>query len=83
MEILKNPTTVKLLAAQLKRACDEYISLKIDEKKFKDLLIHYASAHGKKLFSINGFNSTIINRIGKKRIELINIMLSGFQMRLL
>ena len=82
MDILKNPTTVKLLAVQIIKACDGYISLKLSEKQFKELLFHYASQHGTKLFSIKGFNPTIVNRIGKKRLELVNIMLSGYQYRM-
>ena len=82
MEILKNPTTVKLLAVQIIKACDEYISLKLTEKQFRELLFHYASQHGKKLFFIKGINPTIINRIGKKRLGLVNIMLEGCQQRL-
>lgn len=82
MEILKNPTTVKLLAAQIIRACDEYIAMKLTEKQLRELLLHYASHHGKKLFCTKGMNPTIVNRIGKKRLELVNIMLEGFQQRL-
>ena len=82
MDILKNPTTVKLLAVQIIKACDGYISLKLSEKQFKELLFHYASQHGTKLFSIKGFNPTIVNRIGKKRLELVNIMLNGYQYRM-
>lgn len=82
MDILKNPTTVKLLAAQLLLACDEYIAKKLTEKQLRELLFHYASHHGKKLFSSKGINATIVNRIGKKRLELINIMLEGFQLSL-
>lgn len=79
MNILKNPPTIKLLAVQIILACDEYIAKKISEKQLKELLYHYASHHGTKLFSFKGINSTIANRIGKKRLELINIMLEGFQ----
>ena len=82
MDILKNPTTVKLLAIQLIEACDAYIASKMPEKQLKELIIHYASQHGKKLFSCNGLNPTIIIRIGKKRVELVNIMLVGFQNKL-
>ena len=82
MEFFKNPTTVKLMAAQIIKACDSYIGLKIPEKQLRELIIYYASQHGKKLFSQNGLNPTIQNRIGKKRSELVNIMLSGFQMKL-
>lgn len=82
MEFLKNPITVKSLAAQIIKACDNYISLKIPEKQLKELIAHYATQHGKKLFSHSGLNPTVTNRIGKKRSELVNIMLSGFQIKL-
>lgn len=80
MNILKNPTTVKLLASQIILACDSYIALKMTEKQFRELIMHYASQHGKKLFSKDGLNPTVAIRIGKKRAELVKIMLSGFQM---
>ena len=80
MDILKNPTTVKSLASQIINACDNYVALKIPEKQLKELITHYASQHGKKLFS--RINPTIVSRIGKKRVELINIMLTGFQSKL-
>jgi uncharacterized protein (TIGR04540 family) len=79
MEFLKNPTTIKMLAIQLLQASDEYISRKLSEKQFKELIFHYASNHGNKLFCLKGINPTITNRIGKKRLELVNIMLEGFQ----
>lgn len=82
MDILKNPTTVKLLAVQIIQACDEYIARKVTEKQLKELFIHYASKHSTKLFCLEGINPTIVNRIGKKRLELTNIMLDGFQQRL-
>lgn len=82
MEILKNPTTVKMLSSQILLACDEYISRKLSEKQLKELLFHYAYNHGNKLFSIKGINPTIVNRIGKRRLELVNIMLQGFQQKI-
>ena len=82
MDILKNPTTVKLLASQILNACDEYIAKKLTDKQLKELLYHYASRHGNKLFSIKGINPAVANRIGKKRLELLNIMLEGFQQKI-
>ena len=67
------------LSAQLIVACDYYISKKMPEKELKELLLHYASRHGEKLFSAKGFNPTVTSRIGKKRLNLINIILEGFQ----
>jgi uncharacterized protein (TIGR04540 family) len=82
LDILRNPTTVKMLATHLIRACDNYIALKIPERQFKELIMHYAAFHGKKLFGLKGLNPTVVNRIGKKRVDLVNIMLDGFQNRL-
>jgi uncharacterized protein (TIGR04540 family) len=82
VDILRNPTTVKLLAAQIIQACDLYIAKKLPEKQLKELFLHFASNHGIKLFDLKGINPTIINRIGKKRLELLYIMLEGYQQRL-
>jgi hypothetical protein len=38
--------------------------------------------HGKKLFSKNGLSPTVTIRIGKKRVELVEIMFSGLQTKL-
>ena len=82
MDILRNPTTVKLLASQIIHACDGYIAKKFTEKQLRELILYYASNHGTKLFALKGINPTIENRIGKKRLELLNIMIEGFQQRL-
>jgi uncharacterized protein (TIGR04540 family) len=77
--ILYNPVTVKHMARQIILAVDGYISAKISEKALKELLFHYASRHGRMLFSDNGLNPTLLNRIGKKRTVIVNIALEGFQ----
>ena len=88
MDILRNPTTVKLLVRQLIAACDAYLSFALTEKQLKELLFHYASHHPKKLFTLSsgsprGLNPTIVNRIGKKRCNLIQLLLEGFQMKMI
>lgn len=82
MDILRNPTTVKLLAQQIIAASDLYIARGLSEKQFRELMLHYARYHGEKLFSRNGINPTVVNRIGKKRLSLLNICLEGFQMNI-
>jgi len=82
MEILKNPTTIKLLSRQVIIACDGYLSLKLSEQKLRELLLYYATNHGNKLFRGPDLNPTILNRIGKKRAELVQRTLTGFQIRL-
>lgn len=83
MEIIKNPTTVKLLAQQLITACDQYLSLKISEDRLKELVWYYGKYHGLKLFSGQELNPTVLNRIGKRRADLVLRMLSGFQVAML
>lgn len=79
-EVIYNPTSVKMMAKQVVFASDEYIAGKVSEKTFKELILYYATKHGKMLFSRSGdINPTILNRIGKKRTALVNIMLEGFQ----
>ena len=79
--VIRNPLTVKQMAKQVKIACDLYVSLKLSERHFKELVWHYAGVHGNKLFGRNGFlNPTLEKIIGKKRKELVEIMLSDFQM---
>jgi uncharacterized protein (TIGR04540 family) len=82
MEILRNPTTINLLAQQIIIACDEYLSLKLSEQKLRELLLYYAENHGNKLFNGPKLNPAILNRIGKKRAELVEHTLSGFQIKL-
>lgn len=80
--ILRNPTSVKMLAGQIITASDDYVARKMDEGQYQSLIIYYAKNHGKKLFSSSmpgGLNPTVLNRIGKKRAELVEIMLRGYQ----
>lgn len=80
ISIIKNPTTVKLLAREIIAASDAYIAKQMGEKQFRELILHYATYHGKKLFKADGsLNSTIQNRIGSKRCGLVELMLEGFQ----
>lgn len=78
--LLKNPTTVKLLAQEIKVACDAYISKKMSEKEVLELIFHYSIHHGKKLFDFYGsLKPTIRDRLGIKRCCLVAHMLRGVQ----
>lgn len=84
IRFLRNPITVKQMAEQIHRATDEYVAMQLSEKDLKELLFHYATHHGKKIFGFNGsINPTISKIIGKKRVELIKIMLAGYQITLI
>ena len=80
IRFIANPLTVKQMAAQINAASDAYISMKLNENELRELLYHYAKTHGKKLFGFNkDLNPTITKIIGKKRKELVRIMLAGLQ----
>lgn len=82
MEFIMYPTTVKLLAVEIKSVCDEYLSRKISEEHLKKLVFHYAGSCPEMLFNGSVLNPTIINRIGKKRSNLLNKILAGYQLSL-
>jgi len=82
MEFLMYPTTVKMLAAEIINVCDAYISRKIGADDLKNLVIHYANNYPEMLFNAQELNSTVLNRIGKKRAHLVNKMLEGYQQKL-
>ncbi|MCE5286768.1 MAG: TIGR04540 family protein [Pelosinus sp.] len=80
---IKYPTTIKVLIAEINRACDDYISRKISDAELKSLIIAWANSSGDKLFAgSSALNPTVIQRCGKKRIQLIEKMLVDFQSKL-
>ena len=76
------PTTVKMLAAEMITACDAYLSRKIGSDDLKKLVIHFAANYPGMLFNAQDLNPTVLNRLGKKRTNLVNKMLDGYQHRL-
>lgn len=84
MKYIQHPTTVRMLIEEIKRACDDYTSRKITGVELKSLIITWANTSGDKLFDgPSNFNPTVIQRVGKKRLKLIEVMLKGFQASML
>ncbi len=82
MDFMMYPTTVKTLAAEIINACDAYISRKTGTEDLRKLILHYASNYPDMLFNAQDLNPTVLNRIGKKRANLVNKMLEGYQQKL-
>lgn len=82
MEFLLYPTTVKMLAGEIKSACDAYLSRKVGLEELKKLILHYANNCPEMLFNAQELNPTVLNRIGKKRANLLNKILEGYQYKL-
>ncbi|MGH4121721.1 MAG: TIGR04540 family protein [Clostridium sp.] len=81
-DYIKYPPTTKILIEEIKRACDDYVARRINENELKSIIWSWADNVGEKMF--NGsceFNPTIIQRVGTKRLTLVNHMLNGHQYR--
>jgi uncharacterized protein (TIGR04540 family) len=81
-EYLLFPTSVKSLAFEIKAACNDYYARKISNDQIREVILGYAENVPEKLFFANDLNPTVKTIIGKKRIDLINGLLSGYQLRL-
>jgi uncharacterized protein (TIGR04540 family) len=78
MEFLKNPTTVKMLAAQIIKACDNYIAFKIPEKQLKDLITYYTD-YTRSCFSVGLFLHALISNMDSyPQLMFVVILFSMF-----
>jgi uncharacterized protein (TIGR04540 family) len=79
-DYIKHPTSVKILIQELKRICDDYIARNTPEDVLRYYVQYWATDSGRFLFNGNdGFNPTVQQRIGSKRLKLVNQMLDGMQ----
>ena len=76
-EYMQYPASVKALAKELIIVCDDYYSKKINNDRIKEVVLYYADSCPDKFFSGDSLNSTIVNRIGKKRVRLISEVLKS------
>lgn len=82
-DYIKYPPTTKILIEEIKRACDDYIARRINENELKNIIWTWADNVGEKMF--NGsyeFSPTVIQRVGTKRLTIVNHMLNGHQYKL-
>lgn len=77
-DYMRFPSTQKELASEIKKACDNYFARKISNDDFTELLTWYASKFPQRLFFGDMLNPTITKVLGKKRCEIINLILEDF-----
>ena len=70
------PTTVKMLAGEIKTICDDYNKRKIDNAEIEEIILWYAETQSNKFFCDGEINPTISKIIGQKRIHLLNVLLA-------
>ena len=84
IEYIKYPPTTKILIEEIKKACDDYIARRITENELKNTIWTWADNVGEKLFNGSyGFNPTIIQRVGAKRLTIVSHILNGHQYKIL
>lgn len=76
-EYMRYPSTVKALAEELKKACNDYNSRQISNDRIKEIIDWYAANQSEKLFAADQINPTISKIIGKKRLRLITDLLDA------
>ena len=81
LKYLKYPSTVKLLAEEIKKVCNDYYERLIGNKEIEEVIVWYASMFPEKLFEGDELNPTITKIIGKKRVRLINGLLESKETR--
>lgn len=78
-EIIRNPRNIKELANEIIKVCDGYWARQIPEGSAKEHVVYWSRHEGKKLFKAKEFNPTVVKIIGKKRVELLEKWLEGYQ----
>ena len=82
MEFLLHPRTVVQMAEEVKKACDSYWARQISEEELKRLVHQWARNEGDKLLRGDDYNPSVKKIIGKKRLQLVEKMMKGFQVKL-
>ena len=82
-EYQQYPSSVKDLAKEIKRACDDYNARRITNDQIREIIFWYATHQADRLFAAENLNPTVRLIIGKRREKLVNDLLDGFQSRLL
>ena len=82
-DYMEYPLTVKALAGEITKACNDYMARRIDNNQLRELIFWYAIKQPDKLFAAENLNPTVSKIIGKRRVKLINSLLDGYQNRLL
>ena len=76
------PVTILDFANELKKAVDDYRARKINNKEIKEIIVFYAHTQPDKLFDGAELNVTVQRICGKRRVEVINSFLNGYQQTL-
>jgi len=82
IDIIRNPSGVRQMAAEMKKLVDTYWSRRISEKEARELIIYWATYYPQYIFRANDYNPSIKQIVGKKRLAFVDVALQGFQAKL-
>lgn len=68
---LQYPSTVKELAAELIKVCDDYKSRRITNSEIREIIAWYATETPEMLFAFDEINPTVRKIIGKRRERVV------------
>lgn len=75
------PQTIVGFSEELIKIIDDYMARKISNAELKEIILFYAETNAGKLFNGADYNITVKRLIGKKRIDVLNTILEGYQQR--
>ncbi|AOT68339.1 TIGR04540 family protein [Geosporobacter ferrireducens] len=82
MEIQRHPSSILNLAKEIIKVVDAYWTRRITEKELNEYMTYWAHHEAEKLFRANEWNPTIKQRVGSKRLKVMEKMLSGYQIKM-
>lgn len=81
IDVIRHPRTVVELAKEIMKVADAYWGREIKESELREIIVFWATHENRKLFAGSNLNSSITKIIGKRRVELVNAMLEGIQLK--
>jgi len=78
-EYMKYPNTVTGLADEIIRVTNDYYNRRIKDDELASIIRWYADKLPNKLFFGEDYNKSLKKIIGKKRVELLDLLLSDIQ----
>ena len=78
-EYLQYPHSVVELAKEIKRVANDYHARKITNEELRGIFLWYSEKCPGKLFQDGDYNTSIKQIIGKRRVELLDMIFDGSQ----
>jgi uncharacterized protein (TIGR04540 family) len=82
-DFLQYPPTVKYMAQEINRITNDYYARKISNEQLRDCILFWATNSPELLFQGEDFKPTIKIISGQRRVELLNKLLAGYQIKMI